>query len=57
MEEFVRLRDVALEDARADLRRRGATAVPALWDGERLHQGAEAVIARLEAFSNVGRAD
>jgi hypothetical protein len=57
MEEFIRLRDVALEEARVDLQRRRGIAVPALWDGERLHQGAEAVIARLEAFLNVGRAD
>jgi hypothetical protein len=56
IQEFVRLRDVAREQARGDLERLGGTAIPALWDGERLHEGAEAAIARLLAFLNVGRA-
>jgi hypothetical protein len=57
IEEFVRLRDVALEDARADLQRRRGAGVPALWDGHQLYEGAEAVLARLIAFLNIGRAD
>ena len=57
MEEFVRLRDVAIEEVRAELGSRLGAVVPALWDGQHLHEGAEAAIARLVAFMNVGRAD
>jgi hypothetical protein len=55
--EFVRARDVAIEDARGDWERLRGSAVPALWDGERLYEGAEAVLARMMAFLDVGRAD
>ncbi|HYX91679.1 MAG TPA: hypothetical protein VE782_08955 [Myxococcaceae bacterium] len=55
IQEFVRLRDVARDQARGDLERLGGTAIPALWDGERLYEGAEAAIARLMAFLNIGR--
>jgi hypothetical protein len=57
MEEFVRLRDVEREEVRGEFQRRGGDVVPALWDSQRLHLGAEAVIARLIAFLNIGRSD
>jgi hypothetical protein len=40
-------RNVFYPEVQADLQAHGGTRVPALWDGERLHQGLEAVLARL----------
>lgn len=51
----VRFRNVAYDEVLADLRARGGTGAPALWDGERLVTGADAVIARLAAHGDVGR--
>lgn len=39
-----------LTDAREQFAKLGGTRVPALWDGERLHAGREAVLAALEAM-------
>ena len=50
-------RDVAQADAREGWYRLSGSTTPALWDGERWYEGAEAVLARLVAFLNVGRAD
>ncbi len=47
VKERVSFRNVAYEEALADLERRGGGEVPALWDGERLHVGPEAVRAEL----------
>ncbi|RKH49196.1 hypothetical protein [Corallococcus llansteffanensis] len=57
LEDRVRFRNVAFEEAEADWRARGGHTTPALWDGTRLHQGAEAVVARLLAVVNLGRDD
>jgi hypothetical protein len=56
LEDRVRFRNVAFPEAEADLRRLGGgETTPALWDGVHLHQGAEAVLARLQAVVNLGR--
>ncbi len=55
LEDRVRMRNVAFPEAEADWRQHGGHSTPALWDGERLHQGAEAVVARLQAVVNLGR--
>lgn len=55
LEDRVRLRNITFPEAEADWRARGGHTTPALWDGERLHQGAEAVVARLQAVVNLGR--
>ena len=48
--------NVAFDEALAKLKSLGGSgAVPALWDGERLFTGADAVIARLLAHLDVGR--
>jgi hypothetical protein len=57
LEDRVRLRNVDLEEAEAAWREWGGHTTPALWDGARLHQGAEAVLARLQAVVNLGRDD
>ena len=57
IQDLVVARDIAFADARAAFDRLRGSSTPALWDGERMHQGAEAVLARLMAFLNVGRAD
>jgi hypothetical protein len=56
LEDAVRFRNLAYPEARADFEARGGQTLPALWDGERLHQGAEAVVARLGVLTNIGRA-
>jgi hypothetical protein len=57
MKRAVRFRNVVYPEVLADLTAHGGTAdqLPALWDGERLYVGAEAVIARLAAHRDVGR--
>jgi hypothetical protein len=57
MEERVRFRNVVYPEPEADLAGHGGEATPALWDGSHLFTGAEAVIARLEALLDIGRAD
>lgn len=55
LEDRVRFRNVAYPEVEADLRARGGHTTPALWDGTTLHQGAQAVVARLQAVVNLGR--
>ena len=55
LEDRVRFRNVAYAEVEADLRARGGSTTPALWDGHTLHQGAQAVVARLQAVVNLGR--
>lgn len=55
LEAAVRFRNVTYPEVAADLRARGGTATPALWDGAKLLTGAELVIARLAAHGDVGR--
>ena len=52
----IRFRNVTYEEVQRDLTARGGTSAPALWDGERLITGADAIIARLSAHADVGRA-
>lgn len=52
----IRFRNVSYEEVERDLTARGGTTTPALWDGERLFTGADAIIARLVAHGDVGRA-
>ena len=56
LEGWVRFRNLHYPEVQADFTARGGTTPPALWDGERLFQGAQAVIARLIAVLDVGRA-
>lgn len=53
----MRYRNVVYPEVLADLVARGGAeqSVPALWDGEQLFVGADAVIARLQAHGDVGR--
>ena len=53
--EAVRFRNVTYEEVQRDLTAHGGTSAPALWDGERLYVGAEAIIARIVAHADVGR--
>ncbi|XXF77627.1 hypothetical protein P2318_31925 [Myxococcaceae bacterium GXIMD 01537] len=55
LEDRVRFRNLTYPEVEADFLRLGGHTTPALWDGERLHQGAEAVLARLQAVVNLGR--
>ena len=56
--EVLRFRNVDFDEHLEELKARGGDGtVPAVWDGERLHVGADAVIARLSAHLDVGRAD
>jgi len=55
LEDRVHFRNVAFPEAEAAWRELGGHSTPALWDGEHLHQGAEAVVARLQAVVNLGR--
>ena len=54
--EVVRFRNVTYEEVQRDLTARGGGTPPALWDGEKLFLGAEAIVARLVAHADVGRA-
>jgi hypothetical protein len=47
----VLFRNVHFDDARADFQARGGVELPALWDGARLWQGREAVLAVLAALA------
>ena len=53
--EAVRFRNIDFDGPAADFAKLGGSTVPALWDGERLSVGADAVIARLDALKDVGR--
>jgi hypothetical protein len=46
----IRFRNVFYPEVRADLDARGGTTTPAIWDGEQLLQGRDAVIAFLGAL-------
>lgn len=49
---LVDFRNVFYEEVARDLASRGGTAVPALWDGERLHVGLPAIEAALAALAS-----
>lgn len=53
----MRYRNVIYPEVLSDLVAHGGSeqSVPALWDGEKLFTGAEAVIARLDAHRDIGR--
>ena len=53
--EQVRFRNVVYPEVMADLTARGGHGAPALWNGITLVSGADAVIAALSAWSDVGR--
>ena len=55
LEEAVRFRNLAYDEVRADFTARGGVTTPALWDGERLTQGDDAVAAALAALSRSRR--
>ncbi|MFL5350101.1 MAG: hypothetical protein ACJ8AT_35435 [Hyalangium sp.] len=55
LEDRVRFRNLTYPEVEADFHRLGGKTAPALWDGTHLHQGAEAVVARLQAVVNLGR--
>jgi hypothetical protein len=55
LEDRVRFRNLTYPEVEADFTARGGHTPPALWDGTHLHQGAEAVLARLQAVVNLGR--
>jgi hypothetical protein len=55
LEDRVRFRNVDFPEAETAWRELGGHTTPSLWDGEHLHQGAEAVVARLQAVVNLGR--
>ena len=57
LEGEVRFRNVFYPEVVADLLARGGAVerLPALWDGQRLVEGAEAVLARLATHRDVGR--
>jgi hypothetical protein len=46
----IRFRNIFYPEVRADLDARGGTTTPAIWDGEKLIQGRDAVIAFLGAL-------
>jgi hypothetical protein len=53
----VRFRNLTYPEVEADFRARGGKSAPALWDGTALTEGLEAILARLQALTNIGRAD
>lgn len=50
LEGRVQFRNVHYEEAAAALRERGGARLPSLWDGAKLHEGEEAVLAFLDAL-------
>ena len=44
LEERIRIRNLYYPEVEADFKARGGTKTPAIWDGEKLHEGADAVI-------------
>ena len=48
LKERVAFRNLFYEEVRRDFEARGGREVPALWDGDRLHQGIDAVLAALD---------
>lgn len=56
LEDLVQLRDVSDARTRDAFLSAGGGTLPALWDGKRMTYGAEAAIAQLERFTNIGRA-
>ena len=54
LEGRVTFRNVAFDSHREALAARGGAATPALWDGERLHVGVDAVLAALERVAAGG---
>jgi len=55
LEELVRMRNVEFDEAKKDFEAHGGTTLPALWDGERLYEGAELIITRLGTLTDIGR--
>ena len=47
----VEFRNVDFDSHRAALAARGGSETPALWDGDRLHVGVDAVVAALDALA------
>ncbi len=56
LEEQVRFRNVVYPEVQRDFEARGGQMVPALWVEGELIEGAEAVLARLQALTDIGRA-
>ena len=48
--ERIRFRNITYPEVQADFTARGGTTTPALWDGAKLIEGAEAVLAALSAL-------
>jgi hypothetical protein len=48
LEEKIRFRNIFYPEVQADFAARGGRNLPALWDGERLIEGGEAVLAAIE---------
>lgn len=46
----IRFRNVFYPEVRADLDARGGTTTPAIWDGSKLYEGRDAVLAFLTAL-------
>lgn len=55
LEDQVRFRNLVYQEVEKDFLARGGTLAPAIWDGERLIEGAEACIARLQRIVDIGR--
>jgi hypothetical protein len=48
--EHIRFRNIFYPEVETDLRARGGTSTPAVWDGARLIEGRDAVLAFLDAI-------
>ena len=55
LEELVRMRNLEFDEPLRDYESHGGTGLPALWDGERLYEGAELVISKLSSLVDIGR--